>query len=352
MISRPLEQLVDRQAARSAEHRLPEGVTFELTYGCNLRCIHCSNPTHRVLAGELSTAEVCGIVTQIADLGVMTVTFTGGEPTVRPDLPDILEHARRQGLLLQLLTNATRLTPQFLDHLEGLPLTALNVSIYGATTAVYEAMTGVPGSFTQFLNGLTLLASRPLPVTVRMPVTTVNVSEIAACRSLVESHRMKFQYCLDITPRTNGDLAPLAYRLSPAGKAEVDRRMMEDRLAAWIPDHCSPEQPFISCACGRSRFAVTPYGEMNLCVGFPTPRYDLRTGSVRDGWEVLKRTVDEAAPSDEDHCPSCDVRRFCRQGRADAWLETGDMSRCLPHFKEWAQQLEATHALLDPRHPR
>jgi radical SAM protein with 4Fe4S-binding SPASM domain len=109
---------------------------------------------------------------------------------------------------------------------------------------------------------------------------------------------------------------------------------------------------FIECACGQTRFAVTPYGEMNLCVAFPIPRYNLRTGTVREGWDLLKRTVDEAQPNKRYECPTCEVRPFCAQGRSDAWLETGDMSRCLPHFKEWASLEKQSDALLDPRRSR
>ena len=75
---------------------------------------------------------------------------------------------------------------------------------------------------------------------------------------------------------------------------------------------------------------------MNLCVAFPIPKYDLRKGTVREGWEVLKQTVDQARPNHRYECPSCDLRKYCRQGRSDAWLETGDMSVCLAHFKELA----------------
>src|SRR5512139_1291586 len=67
------------------QSRHPEGVTFELTYGCNLRCVHCFNPTHRALPQELKTCEVLQILDQLAAFGVLTVTFTGGEPTLRPD---------------------------------------------------------------------------------------------------------------------------------------------------------------------------------------------------------------------------------------------------------------------------
>jgi uncharacterized radical SAM superfamily Fe-S cluster-containing enzyme len=77
--------------ARHTRH--PDGVTFELTYGCNLRCVHCFNPTHRALPRELVTSEVLRLLDELAAFGVLTVTFTGGEPVVRPDIHTILLHA-------------------------------------------------------------------------------------------------------------------------------------------------------------------------------------------------------------------------------------------------------------------
>jgi mycofactocin biosynthetic radical S-adenosylmethionine protein MftC len=333
--------------ATAAARRLPEGATFELTYGCNLRCLHCYNPTHRVSPRELSTEEVCAILDQMADFGVLHVTFTGGEPAIRPDIAHILQHARARGLIMQLLTNATRVTSAFAALLRTAGVAHVTVSIYGATAPVYEQMTGVAGSYDQFVAGLRCLADASLSVAVRMPVTTINRDEVAACRALVERHGLKFQYCLDLMPRTDGETSPLRYRLSPEDKRLIDDSFMPFRS----PDPADSCHDLIACACGRSRFAVTPYGEMNLCAAFPIPKYDLRHGTVRDGWERLKQAVDQAQPSDRYACPSCDVRPFCRQGAADAWLETGDMSACLPHFKEWAELEHRAHALLDPRRP-
>lgn len=347
---------LDALSAKAAQARRPDGVTFELTYGCNLRCLHCYNPTHRALPHELTTVEVCAILNQLAELGVLAVTFTGGEPTVRPDIDDILWHARRQGLMTSLLTNATRVTPVFMALLRETGVSQIHVSIYGASESVYERMTGVLGSYRQFRQGLDGLAEANLPVTVRMPVTTINHEEIHACRQLVESLGMKFQYCLEIMTMITGDPTPLQYRLPPELKVRIDQALLANgHVATPIEgdNHvCTTQNSFIECACGQSRFAITPYGEMNLCTAFPIPRYDLRTGTVKEGWELLKRTVDDARPNQKYACPTCEDRPYCRQGRSDAWLETGEMSACLPHYKEWAELEHRTHALLDPRQPR
>ncbi|TLX98949.1 MAG: radical SAM protein [Thaumarchaeota archaeon] len=323
-------------AAKARETRMPETVTFELTYGCNLRCVHCYNPTHRVLPQELSTEEVFSILDQCADVGVVTLTFTGGEPFVRPDVFAIFEHAKRLGMLLELISNATRITPEIADRLQQANFRSLAISIYGATKDTYELVTGMPGSFGPFIRGLECLISRRLPVIVRMPVMTDNAHEVQDARTLVEGMGIRFQYCVDIHPKTNGDTSPLLHRLSPADKVRIDLAMLGPRDQAAADEPCARNGGFIECACGQTKFAITPYGEMNLCQGFPMPKYDLRKGTVKEGWEVLKQTVDGARPNDHYECPTCDVRDRCRQGRNDAWLATGDMSVCLPHYKELA----------------
>lgn len=345
------EKFFTSLSRRSGESRRPEAATFELTYGCNLRCMHCYNPTHRALPQELTTQEVRTILGQTAELGVLHLTFSGGEPLTRPDFPDILRCARRLGFVVSILTNATRVTPRLAELLEELAVHQIIVSIYGASEATYERMTGVPGSYAAFRRGLAHLAARSLPVIVRMPVTTLNCGEVEACRRVIEPYGWKFQYSLDIMPKTNGDTTPLRYRLDPEDKIAIDRARLLRRNGARVEDPCLSNDRFIECACGRSRFAITPYGEMNLCTAFPIPRYSLRTGTVRDGWECLKQIVDAAKPNANYACPTCDVRPHCRQGRSDAWLETGDMSACLPHFKALACLEAQTYVSLDRRRP-
>lgn len=345
------DTLISALSSHARETRSPVAATFELTYGCNLRCVHCYNPTHRVLPHELTTEEVRSILDQLEDLGVIHLILTGGEPFTRPDILDILQDVKRLGFVLSVISNATRITVRLADALKELPLESVCVSMYGATKTSFERVTGIPGSYDAFMRGFECLASRGVPVVVRMPVVTENCEEVQQARTFVEHSGFKFQYCLDIMPKTNADTAPLQYRLSPADKVRINQNVMGSGGPAPAGTLCPRTQGFISCSCGQNRFAITPYGEMNLCAGFPIPKYDLRKGTVRQGWEVLKQTVDEARPNEHYECPSCDVRSYCQQGRNDAWLETGDMSACLPHFLEFARLEKRATEYLDPRRP-
>lgn len=347
----PKSEFFDSLSKLNQAREIPEHVLFELTYGCNFRCVHCLNPTHRALPQELKTEEIFRILEEIADLGVLSVYFSGGELFTRPDTFAVLKKAKTLGFLIDILSNASRIAESDARALEAVGIDDLGLSIYGATPETYERVTGAPGSFNRFLNGLEALSKTELKVTVRMAVLTLNDHEVLEAQRLVESYGFKFRFSFDIQPRQDGDLTPYQYRLTPEKKMDIAQKMNHAVSFTAMNDEepCPETMRFIDCDCGRSKFAVTPYGEMNLCVAFPYPKYDLRTGSVREGWELLKRIVREARPNEHYECPSCEFRQYCRQGRNDAWLETGDMSACLPHFKEWAVLEKKFHGSRETR---
>lgn len=329
-----------REASR---RRFPLEATIELTYGCNLRCVHCYNPTHRA-RGELSGAEFAAILEALKASGCLFITFSGGEMFTRRDAFDILGHAKGLGMVLTLFTNAASITPERADRIADLKPRQVEASIYGATQETYEAVTKVKGSYQAFLRGVRLLRERGIPLVAKMPVVKLNRREAVSARDLVQGWGMRFVYCVEITPRSDGSPEPLRYRLDPREVLELEREMAARRPGArhnTDPPHkekkeCPAGAGLFHCSCGKSSLAITPYGEMNLCVNFPLPRYDLRAGPVAQGWQALKDFVDSAAPGPAYECPSCDLHGHCRRGVMDSWLEKGDLSACVPYYKELA----------------
>ena len=346
---RPIEVLSkesfwSRMAQKAAANRVPYEVMIELTYGCNLRCVHCFNPTHQA-KGELTTAQAMAILDQLAEVGCLSVGFTGGEIFTRPDLLEIVAYAKRKGFVITLLTNATLLTPQRADRIQALHPAYVEVSIYGATPETYERVTRVPGSFEHFLTGVGLLRERAIPLIIKMPVMTLNQHEVKQAKALVEGWGIKFVYCSDIHPRVDGSLEPLQYRLTPEDVIRIDDVVLGSERSSAAggtkKEGSCPRPPsgqLFTCNCGTNSLAVTPYGRMNLCVALPTPGYDLLNGTVAEGWRRLVEFVDEAnaRPGPAYECPTCALHDHCRQGPMDAWLATGRLEVCLPHFKELA----------------
>ncbi len=328
---------------KAAEQRVLVQAMIELTYGCNLRCVHCYNPTHTA-NGELATQKIKAIIDQLAEEGCLRLAFTGGEIFTRRDGFEIFEYAKKKGFLLSLFTNATMITPEKADRIEKLKPDRVEISIYGATQETYERVTRIPGSFKGFMTGVQLLRERAVPLILKMPVMTLNQHEVQQARALVEDWGIKFVYCTEIIPRVDGSLEPLQYRIAPHDVVRIDDALVGSKR--WRAEGggeketaCQAGEGLFTCMCGKSSLAVTPYGQMNLCVSLTTPKYDLQTGTVSDGWRTLVELVDgaNAQPGEAYECPTCTVEGHCRQGPMNAYLETGDLSPCLPYFKELAE---------------
>src|SRR5207249_7513716 len=104
---------------KGARQRVPVQAMIELTYGCNLRCVHCYNPTHQA-KDELATAQITALIDQLAEAGCLHLAFTGGEIFTRKDAFEIFAYAKAKGFSITLLTNATLITPERADGIQAL----------------------------------------------------------------------------------------------------------------------------------------------------------------------------------------------------------------------------------------
>jgi radical SAM protein with 4Fe4S-binding SPASM domain len=343
----PIEEISQEQywsalSERGAQQKVPVHAMIELTYGCNLRCVHCYNPTHQA-KDELVTTQIKALIDQLAEAGCLEVAFTGGEIFTRRDLFEILAYAQAKGFAITLLTHATLITPERADRIQAIRPHRVEISIYGATQETYERVTRIPGSFQAFVTGVQLLCERAVSLLIKMPVMTLNQHEVQQAKALIESWGIKFVYSTEIFPRVDGSLEPLQYRLAPHEVVRIDDAMLVSsrRRAEGGGENvksCPAREGLFTCMCGKNSLAVTPYGRMNLCVSLPVPQYDLGSGTVAKGWKTLVDLVDRAnaIPGDAYECPSCPVQSHCRQGPMDAWLETRRLDPCLPYFKELA----------------
>ena len=316
--------------------RVPVNGTIELTHRCPLECAHCYNnlpmSDREARRTELSTDEIKRVLDELAEVGCLWLLFTGGEIFARADFHDIYLHAKQRGFLITLFTNGTLITERVADFLKEYPPFAIEITLYGRTKATYESLTGIPGSFERCLRGIDLLIDRGLPLKLKTVGLTINKHEIFAMKKFAEEKGLEFTFDAMVNPRTDCSSSPLAVRLTPAeivalDLAEPERVPELRRLAidyAPAPPAEGELREVYDCGGGINSFAIDPYGNLSICVLSHFDEYNVRDGSVREGWEKFLRRVRDKRISRVTKCTTCALKSLCGSCAANAELENGD----------------------------
>lgn len=317
--------------------RVPANGTIEITNRCPLECAHCYNNLPMSDAGarrrEMTTEEHKRVLDELSDLGCLWLLYTGGEIFARADFLEIYEYAHRKGFLITLFTNATLVTERVADFLAQHPPFEMEVTLYGRTKATYESLTGIPGSFEKCLRGVHLILDRKLPLKLKTVGLTINKHEIPAMKRFAEDLGVEFKFDAMISPRIDCSNSPLAVRLTPADIVSLDlddehrvseyRRLATECTPLPLPENVA-ETNLYSCGGGLNSFAIDPYGEMTICVLSHVDTYNVRDGSVREGWEHFLSGVRARRITRVTKCTNCAIKSMCGQCAANGELESGD----------------------------
>lgn len=317
---------------RLAERRIPISGSLELTRGCNLRCAHCylgpGTAFHRRGAAELTFERWQSIIDEIAAAGCLNLLFTGGEPLLRADFPDLYRQAKKRGFLVSVFTNGTLVTDQTVRIFQEWPPQGVEISLYGATAATYERITGVPGSYGRCVRGIERLLAGGVRVGLKTILMTLNSREFAAIEKMASDWGVKFRFDAGIFPRQSGDRGPLGLRV-PVEEA-VDLELgVRGRAEAWLRHFEVFSGPPVGdrryqCGAGVTGFHVDAGGELRPCLMTAKVKYDLRGGSFAAGWQGPLRKLGELRAANSRECLCCERRPLCDYCPGFFEVETGD----------------------------
>jgi radical SAM protein with 4Fe4S-binding SPASM domain len=343
--------------------RAPLEVSIEVTRRCPLECLHCYNnlPMGDLQARrrELSTEEHFKLLDELARLGCLWLLYTGGEIFARKDFLEIYTYAKKKGFLITLFTNGTLIGERTADYLRQWPPFAIEITLYGRTKETYEALTGIPGSYERCLRGIALLRDCGLPLKLKTVPTTVNKHEVLAMRQFAEEElHLEFKFDSLINPRIDCSQSPLAVRLSPeevvaldlhSSKVAAEFRKLAEQEAKHPPALANIETTY-SCGGGMNSFAIDPYGHMSICVLSHQETYDIRSGSVEDGWKQFLLRVRTRARKTISKCVSCRLHSLCSMCPANGELENGDPESPVEFLCEVAHLRAMSLGLQAPPH--
>jgi len=278
-----------------AAERVPLEVALEVTRRCPLECLHCyNNLAMGDLAArnrELSKEEYFKVLDELEQMGCFWLLFTGGEIFARRDFLEIYTYAKTKGFLITLFTNGTLISEKIVNYLLEWPPFAVEITLYGRTRETYEALTAIPGSYDRCLRGIKLLRDSGLPLKLKTVGTSVNKHEVLAMKQFAEEElHVEFKFEREMqSPTPQG------------GGATV-----------------------YSCGGGVKSFAIDPYGHMTICVLSHQESYDIRTGSVKQGWDHFLLKVRQRERRQITKCAECRLHSVCSMCPANGELENGD----------------------------
>ena len=317
---------------------------FELTYECNFACRHCYVPAayRRAYAGkQLSTAGVFSVLRQLKKEGCLYVGFTGGEPFMRRDILKILSFAAHCGFEIMVYTNGSLITKPIAVELGRLRLNKIDITLPALSETAFGRVTGKSASRDAVLRAVDLLHEQGIPLGFKSSLLRDNQREIAGiqefARNLGSRHRLDDL----LFPRLDGSTIPYRFRGSggtaPAGKkTNTVVRKKRLRNAAAVPQQSSHVDLF-PCGAGKTQAAITPAGELKMCVMIDAPRYLIPETSLPECWGKLKLFARQVTPDSRYACGDCELSAHCCWCPGRAWLKNHSYTACDLECKRWAQ---------------
>lgn len=272
----------------SVEYR-PYTLLAELTYRCPLRCPYCSNPLdYKARKGELTTEDWRRVLREAEDLGVLQVTFTGGEPLLRTDLEELVTEAARLKLYSTLITSAVPLRRERLERLAQAGLDAVQISVQDTDPEAADRLAGT-GCFAQKIEAARWVKELDLPLTLNVVLHRQNLDHVEAVIALAEelsADRLELantQYLGWALPNREA-LLPTRQQLArakdvaTAAKARLKGKM---EILFVLPDYYSDRPKACMNGWGQRYLLVAPDGLVQPCHLAPTLP-DLTFENVRD----------------------------------------------------------------------
>ncbi len=271
----------------------------------------------------MTTAEARSVVDQLAELGALHLTLTGGEVLLRKDFLDIARYAREKGFALRLLTNGSLITASVADALRDLHLVGVEMSLLGAQSSTHDRLTGAAGSFERTLGAFRLLAERGVHATVKTPLMNDNIGEFDQVRRLAGELGAAFRYDITIVPKDSGCACVLSHRLTDESLLNLFQRELPDR---WVAPTVSPEDH--PCSAASNQLCINPYGDVFPCVQIRLSAGNVRVQSLGKIWSEspqlgeIRGLVEASFPV----CSTCRLRPYCVRCMGLGRLEDGELS--------------------------
>ncbi len=166
----------------------PRLIFWEVTKGCNLRCIHCrATATELASPTDLPTEKALDIIRQIAAYANPILVLSGGEPLYRTDIFQLARYGTDLGLRVALATNGTLVTKEIARKIVDAGVKRVSISLDGATSEIHDSFRGIPGAFDAAIYGFRNLKELGMPVQINMTIARHNAKQLPDVLQMVRN---------------------------------------------------------------------------------------------------------------------------------------------------------------------
>jgi len=273
----------------------PLRMDLALTFQCQNNCVHCyAGGPHQT--AELTTQQWKEVIKKLEDIGVFIATFTGGEPTLKPDLQELLKFAQDSGIVTGLVTNGRKLKDnEYVKSLEDAGLDFVQITLESHKAAVHDRITGAKGSWTETVAGIRNAVKTQIYVTTNTTLNKYNATDfldtldflqelnIAAfgCNSLIHSGK-----AIELSGEFAVPIETLK-ELLPKVKAKANHARM--RFLWYTPTQYCRLDPVKmglgvkSCTAALVNMCVGPNGDVYPCQSY----FESLGNILQDDWKKI-----------------------------------------------------------------
>lgn len=283
----------DIQAPFSNRPSAPYRMDLALTYRCNENCSHCYNARPRTHP-EIETRAWQEIINRLWDIGIPHICFTGGEATLRDDLPDLVAHAEAQGQITGLLTNGRRLSDYgYAKELEVAGLDHVQITIESARLKIHDEMVRANGAWQDTVAGIRNALDLGLFVMTNTTLLQANAYHIEetieflaelgvptiGCNALIYSGKGKEVG----TGISEDDLAPLLDLVKEATQRHGQRLIWYTPTQYCNFDPVQMQLGVKACTAAQYNMCIEPDGNVIPCQSFYEPLGNM----LQDHWDTI-----------------------------------------------------------------
>jgi radical SAM protein with 4Fe4S-binding SPASM domain len=326
----------------------PYLVALNLTERCNLACAHCYLDARHLKDGgqdELSTDDIKRVLGEIAETGPEAmVVLTGGEPTLRPDLPELAEHANGLGLMVVVGTNGMSLTPARVKALQAAGVAGMGISVDSLDRDVHDAFRGLKGAWVRTMAGIDACKDAGMAFQIHFSATDETADEVDDMVAFAREAgamvlNVFFMVCTGRGEKYSGISAEkydqVLRRVATAARDEK-RLMVRAKCAPHfkrIAIEMDPDWPITAahgydaggCIAATRYARVTPNGDVTPCPYMGNSAGSLKDQSFQDIWNDAPVLNALRAPKLEGRCGVCEYQKLCGGCRARPLAANGNM---------------------------